>query len=550
MKKIFFLSIIYTISLNSISQNDISQISGNFENNLQTYNEDPSIGAEKVDEFILNNAFLNILYTKGNFSTGIRYESYLNALQDYDSKYTGNGIPYRFGRYISGDLDITVGNYYEQFGSGLIFRTYEDKGLGVDNAMDGIRLKYSPIPSVSLKAFIGKSRTYFDYSEGIIRGADAEININEVFKINSGTIYTLGGGIVSRYQKDNNPMFNLPQNVAAMSTRVNIMHKGINYYGEYAYKINDPIGSYSMNVNNYASGKAIVNNISYSQKGLGISLESHWIDHMEFRSERALNKEFIINYIPTLSKQHSYKLLGLYPGSTQAEGEAGIQADIYYKFNKGTLIGGKYGTKINLNLSQINGIKNGTSFLDDSTNISANIFSFDNEKVYFSDINIEVNKKINKKIKSNIVISKQQYNKDVLEGKSIGQYGIINSTIGVIDVNYKIKKGHTVRIELQELLAKDDPDADSLSEGSWHMGLIEYTISPNWFFTIQDMYNWGNHDKDKQLHYFNISGGFVKGGNRFEIGYGKKREGIFCVGGVCKVVPSSNGLTVNISSSF
>ena len=97
-----------------------------------------------------------------------------------------------------------------------------------------------------------------------------------------------------------------------------------------------------------------------------------------------------------------------------------------------------------------------------STNISANIFSFDNEKVYFSDINIEVNKKINKKIKSNIVISKQQYNKDVLEGKSIGQYGIINSTIGVIDVNYKIKKGHTVRIELQELLAKDDPEIREL----------------------------------------------------------------------------------------
>ena len=33
------------------------------------------------------------------------------------------------------------------------------------------------------------------------------------------------------------------------------------------------------------------------------------------------------------------------------------------------------------------------------------------------------------------------------------------------------------------------------------MGLIEYTISPNWFFTIQDMYNWGNEDPEKQLHY-------------------------------------------------
>jgi len=82
------------------------------------------------------------------------------------------------------------------------------------------------------------------------------------------------------------------------------------------------------------------------------------------------------------------------------------------------------------------------------------------------------------------------------------------------------------------------------------MGLIEYTISPHWFFTIQDMYNWGNENTDKQLHYINLNAGFNKGANRFEIGYGKKREGIFCVGGICKFVPSSNGFSLNISSSF
>ena len=82
------------------------------------------------------------------------------------------------------------------------------------------------------------------------------------------------------------------------------------------------------------------------------------------------------------------------------------------------------------------------------------------------------------------------------------------------------------------------------------MGLIEYTISPHWFFSLQDMYNHGNEITDKQLHYLNISAGFNKGANRFTIGYGKKREGIFCVGGVCKLVPSSNGFSLNVSSSF
>ena len=47
-----------------------------------------------------------------------------------------------------------------------------------------------------------------------------------------------------------------------------------------------------------------------------------------------------------------------------------------------------------------------------------------------------------------------------------------------------------------------------------------------------------------------LSAGFIKGANRFEIGYGKKREGIFCVGGVCKLVPSSSGFNLSISSNF
>ena len=80
------------------------------------------------------------------------------------------------------------------------------------------------------------------------------------------------------------------------------------------------------------------------------------------------------------------------------------------------------------------------------------------------------------------------------------------------------------------------------------MALVEYTMSPNWFFAIQDLYNFGNDDQKN--HYFNFNFGYIKGSNRIEIGYGKKRAGIFCIGGVCKEVPSSNGFSLNISSSF
>ena len=519
------------------------------------------IGAKAADEIILNNAYLNLNYTKGDFAIGLRYESYLNALADYDPEFKGNGIIYRYARYSIDGLEITAGNYYEQLGSGLIFRSYEEKGLGIDNAMDGIRLKYNPFKGAYLKTFIGKSRTHFTYADGIFRGFDGEININELVNSEFKTRVILGGSFVSRYQKRENLVFKIPQNVSAYAGRLNLNHGKWSYYGEYAYKINDPANVLAASEMNYASGNAFTQNITFSKKGFGIIAEMHRVDNMTFKSDRDRDgKAYLINYIPTLSKPHAYSLLALYPCATQSNGEFGVQFDIFYKFQKGSLLGGKYGTKTTLNYSRINGLNNGSSFLNDNTQHTPKFISLV-EELYFSDLNLTIDKKINKKIKINLVMASQIYNRDFLEGHVPGDYGVLNSKIFVIDLSYKIKSGHSLRMEAQALISNQlenysdhggayNNGMEEPAEGDWGMALLEYTISPHWFFTIQDMYNYGNEISEKKLHYLNIAAGFIKGANRFEIGYGKKREGIFCVGGVCKLVPSSNGFSVNISSSF
>tara|TARA_B110000444_G_scaffold51106_1_gene47067 strand:- start:488 stop:2137 length:1650 start_codon:yes stop_codon:yes gene_type:complete len=549
MKKIIkILSLL--LCVHSLNGQNIGEIHGDFNLNMQSYLEDASINAVAADEVIRNNSYLNILFTRNNFTAGVRYESYLNALLDYDDDFKGNGIPYRFATYSTSGLEITAGNFYEQFGSGLIFRSYEEKGLGIDNAMDGIRLKYKIGNGINLKTFIGKSRTYFTYADGIFRGIDGEIDLNQTFNLESKTKYIFGGSFVSRYQQRSNPLFELPQNVGLYAGRLNLINGGWNYFGEYAYKINDPLNSIQQENVNYASGSAFTSSLTYSRKGFGITAEIHRADNMLLLSDRdRIGKSYILNYIPTLSKPHAYSLLALYPCATQAMGELGVQLDVFYKIKKGTILGGRYGTKLNFNISRINGLKGGNSMLNDQINFTPELISF-SEELYYSDINLEINKKLNKRVKYNLVFANQTYNKDFLEGKTPGEYGVINSTIGVLDISYKIKKGHSIRMELQSLMAKQLETASKKEEGDWLMGLAEYTISPNWFFAVQDMYNYGNEDASKKLHYINLNIGFIKGANRFEIGYGKKREGIFCVGGVCKLVPSSNGLNFNITSSF
>jgi len=561
-RKILLSLIILFSSIICFSQDNSGEFHGDFDLNMQSYQEDLKIGAEAADEIILNNAYLNINYTRGKFAVGIRYESYLNALADYDPEFKGNGIPYRYATYSIDGLEITAGNYYEQLGSGLIFRSYEEKGLGIDNAMDGVRLKYRPFQGMNLKTFIGKSRTHFTYADGIFRGVDGEININDLFNCKTKTKAILGGSFVSRYQERNNLIFKIPQNVSAYAGRLNLIHGRWNYYGEYAYKINDPANALSEKAMNYANGNTFTQNIAFSKKGFGVVAEMHRTDNMTFKSDRDKDgKAYLINYIPTLSKPHAKSLLALYPCATQADGEFGMQLDIFYKIKKGSLLGGKYGTRFNFNYSRINGLNGGNSFLNDNTEHSPMLISVKKEELYFQDINLEINKKINKKIRANFIVANQTYNKDFLEGHVPGDYGVLSSTILVADVSYKIKKRHSIRVELQTLKSNQlekysdhggiyENGMEEPAEGDWSMGLIEYTISPHWFLTIQDMYNWGNEKIEKQLHYINIDAGFNKGANRFSIGYGKKREGIFCIGGVCKFVPSSNGFNINISSSF
>ena len=531
--------------------NSNGTIQVDFNLSTQSYYEDPAINAEKVDEFMLMNAYSNIRYNKGNFTAGVRFESYLNVLQGFESNFNGNGIPYRFAQYNVNGLDITVGNFYEQFGNGLIFRSYEEKTLGIDNVMDGVRLKYSPLKGLSLKGFVATQRLFWEQGPGIIRGVDADLNLNEAISSleSSKTNAIIGGSFVSRFQDDNNPIFNLPENVAAYAIRSTVNRGKVSFNTEYAYKYNDPAGG--ITYNNFAPGSALMTNLSYSQRGLGIMLEAHRVDNMDYRSKRGgTGKELTLNYIPAISKQHVYTLAAFYPFATQPLGELGFQGEINYTFKKKSKLGGKYGTQVAVNYSRINGLNGGPSELTINRDHTPMFFSIKNEELYFRDFNFDLKKKISKKVKVMLNYLDVIYNKDVIEGKIIGKN--VHARIGIAEVNYKIKPKHTLRSEFQ-YLSVDKSDEYYKDQGDWVMGLLEYTFSPHWFFAFVDQYNGGYTSEGKTyeaVHYLNISCGYSKGTNRFELGYGKVREGIFCVGGVCRNVPSSNGFTLNITSSF
>ena len=162
--------------------NELSSVHGNFQIDAQYYQPDSLIGAPPVPEKFLSNMFGNVNYTKGNFSAGLRYEAYDNVRLGFDPRYQGQGIVNRFLRYQTQLLDLTVGNFYEQFGNGLMLRTYYEPGLLYDNSIDGARVISSPVKGITLKGVIGKQRYYFAVGPGIVRGFDGEVSLNELFE--------------------------------------------------------------------------------------------------------------------------------------------------------------------------------------------------------------------------------------------------------------------------------------------------------------------------------------------------------------------------------
>jgi len=81
-------------------------------------------------------------------------------------------------------------------------------------------------------------------------------------------------------------------------------------------------------------------------------------------------------------------------------------------------------------------------------------------------------------------------------------------------------------------------------------GLLEFTVSPKWFVSVSDQWNYGNAVKSQRLHYYNVTAGFIYNTTRIALSYGRQREGIICVGGVCRYVPESTGVSLTVTSSF
>lgn len=526
---------------------------GKFFGSLQTngnfFMKDSAIGASNTPQYDNKKfgaeSWLNLNYTAKDLDIGIRFDLFNNSnIVNPTGSYTDQGIGAWWIRKRINKLELSGGYLYDQIGSGIIYRAYEDRPLAIDNALYGVKLQYDITPDLRIKTFAGKVKTFFTSSGPLIKGASIDGFV--AGKEGSGWSIAPGIGIVNQTFDDETIQkmvatvknykpedgIKLYHNTYAGSVFNTLTYKNISLYTEAAYKLHDVYrdpdalvtlsnGTTTLGKFRDNPGSVLYGALTWSMDKFGVTVEYKRTENFRYRIDPFASGNFgAINFLPPMSRPSTYRLTAFYSAVTQELSEQAFQVEVNYKVNK----------KLNLIFN--------TSYIDDLSG-----------KLLYRELYGEAQLKLHKKWIINAGIQRQIYNIATYLVKP-GEENVKTIT-PFVDVLYKFTPKKTVRFECQYLNTEQD-------RGSWVQALIEVGIAPHWILTVSDMYNLSNDQKilDKhpelqsKTHYLTAGGVYTYKSSRFSLNYVKQVAGIVCSGGVCRYEPAFSGIRVNVLSHF
>lgn len=545
---------------NNTEQQDRGSFSGGFQTSANFFIRDSLIGAFNIPQYDYQlfgaQSWLDLGYTRDGFDIGVRFDAFNNSnLLDPNDSYTAQGI----GRWhIAKEMDkfdIRVGHIYDQIGSGIIYRAYEERAQLIDNALIGARIGYKINDNWNANIFTGRQRRLFTQYSPNMKGALLEGYVDLTSEKEGAKLFAIAPGIgfvnrtlddvamngivdvVKTYQDVDR--FKPEFNTYAYSLFNTLTYGPINVYVEGALKsseaFNDPNsrrtnqdGSTSPGKMVKESGSVLYGSISYAGNGLGVTFETKRTENFEFRTDPNLQLiNGIINYIPAMNRQNTYRLTARYSPATQLLSEQAYQLDVKYRWNKK---------------------------LTTSANFS-NITDLKGEQLY-QEIYTEAIYKYKRKWQLKGGVQFLKYNQAIYEQKTFAP--LVETITPYADFLYKFTRKKSVRVELQYLAIGDDLKAGKKQDyGDWAFALVEFAVAPHWSFVVSDMYNITpgknspvENGEGLALHYPRFDIYYTYKANRFSLSYIKQVEGIVCNGGICRLEPAFSGFNFTATSSF
>lgn len=545
MKKLL-LPISLLLSHLSASAQEQASLSGDFQANYNFYQYDPNL-VSKADTAGISplykkslsggEAWLTNRFSYKGFTAFLRIDAFHNSnLYNPYQAFTSYGIgAYSISKQI-GELTITGGYIYDQIGSGLLFRAYEDRGLLIDNALEGVHIRYKPLSNITLKAFTGQQKQITpdklnERYQPIIKGFNAEGDFSVGKKKNIQL--SPGIGILNRTlddasmsfitsginQQELNTRFIPRYNMYGFTAYNTLTVGDFTWYAEGAYKTHEAIVA-NNNTGFLADkpGNAEYTTLGYARKGFAINFTGKRTESFVMRTSP--NEQLLrgmLNWQPVVARIRPQRLLSRYTPPSQDLSEIAGGADV--------LISPKEALDITLNYTHIN--------------------TLENVKLY-REIYAEVEYT---GLKNWRLIGGGQYlnyNQDVYQFRP--GVPIVEAVTGFAEATYRFTEKRSLRVEAEYMSTKQD-------YGYWAFLLVEYNIAPRWSFAVSDMYITELNPENisgftESPHYYNAFFAYSQGPHRFTFSYVKQPDGINCTGGVCRYEPAFSGLRLGITSSW
>ena len=550
MRKIILLLFFITalIPVCSYGQNSFS---GSFQSNTNFFIRDSSIGAAGYPQYdnlkVGSDIWFNLNYTNENLGleAGVRFDAYLNSiLRNPAVPYTGAGLGNFYIKKKFKDFTFTGGYLYDQIATGMIYRAYEERTLGIDNALLGGKVEYDYDQKVHLKVFSGVQKNVFSIFNPVISGFDGNANLRA-----GKVIEQPGFGVMNRSMDqtsmtalvnsiystlDSNHRFVPKYNVYAMALYNTLTIGPVSWYIEGDYKTRDAItelDSAGQNVLVNKTGNAVYSSLNIATKGLGAIFIFKRVQDFDLRtSANETGLIGLLNFEPPVARQNSLRLPSRYFAPSLTQHELAFGTEITWK-------------PINKLFFVLNG-----SYIRDFL-FEKSIFPGHNN--FFAEGNLEIHYKPIRVFDVELGFQYVLYNRPIYQGDGLNipaEYNV-NSYTPFFEITHKLPKKMSYRIEVQYQYVPAD-------FGQWMYGLFEFNIAPHFSLAASDMWNFkpntNNIDQiyQTQHHFYSIFASYTHGANRFSLNYVKQVAGIVCTGGVCRYEPAFSGVKFSITSTF
>ncbi len=493
-------------------------VSSSFSQSFQTVTMPKGLSASNQLEYSYNSDYqreifenwMNVDYRHSIFSAGIRFDVFqpndpdpsISRGKDRYSEISFKYISANIGNRREG-LKLTVGNYYEMFGRGLVLKSYEDRNIRIDNNLLGVSVGAN-YADFHLRVMTGMAENAVAERKDILHAADLEYK--GIKGIKFGATYAA-----------NKPDVENIARTSLATVRFAPRFWKFDLYTEYGIKNNKDIKSSVFNGAENKIGEGLYGNLNFYLGLFSISGEYKYYDNFAFQSE---DKTINYNTPPSLRKDHTYILLNRHPSALDQNNEQGYQFEANFAFSENSILLVNYNRTKTLSSSSyyqrfLNTNNDPQTQLEDLYLQFTQTWSRSFETIFAFDINEELS--TNTKNISPILDSKFYF-------------GDIHTIRLVLEhqqtENYYSEEKHYNQIFQLEYLRSPDISVSLVTEMKTSEPIPSETKREFWGF-IMFGYKLASHTDLSLL-------------------VGTRQAGNICVGGVCRYEPEFEGIELKM----